>query len=268
MFQESAVTGAFFLVGIAVASPLMALGAALGTVIGTLTALLLRFDKSEINAGLFGFNSALVGIACYFHLEAVLATHGFLIVGSIAASIVTYLMRRYLPFPTYTAPFIVVTWAILAAAPMAGTHFLAHPGGRERLDLLSAVSEGLSEVMFQANNWTGLLFLAGIALNSWKQAGWAVLGSVVGLVIAVWVHDPDDKITAGLFGYNAALAAMALSLQRRLLIYPILAAVVSVPITEQFPHLPLQTLTAPFVLATWAVLAWDVLERRFQGRGF
>jgi urea transporter len=268
MFQESAVTGAFFLVGIAVASPLMAFGAALATVVGTLTALLLRFDKSEIKAGLFGFNSALVGIACYFYLEPVPATHGFLIVGSIAASIVTYLMRRYLPFPSYTAPFIVVTWAVLAVAPLVGVHFLPHSGGPDRLDLWSAVSEGLSEVMFQANNWTGLLFLTGIALNSWKQAGWALLGSVVGLVIAVWVHDPDTKISAGLFGYNAALASMALALQRRLIIYPILAALVSVPITELFPYLPLQTLTAPFVLASWAVLAWDVLERRFQGRGF
>jgi urea transporter len=264
MFQESAVTGAFFLIGIAIASPLMALGAALGTIIGTLTALGLRYPQSEIQSGLFGFNSALVGIACYFYLGPVPATHVLVVAGSVAASVVTRLMRRYVPFPSYTAPFIVVTWGVLAIAPFVGAPFLKHAEGPSRLELLSALSEGLSEVMFQANIWTGVLFLIGIAINSWKQAAWALLGSALGFVIAVWVHDPEGKISTGIFGYNAALAAMALALQKRLVIYPILAGVLSVPITELFPHLPLQTLTAPFVLASWAVLAWDVLERRFE----
>ena len=37
---------------------------------------------------------------------------GLLVAGCVAAALVTWLARRYLPFPTYTAPFIVMTWAL------------------------------------------------------------------------------------------------------------------------------------------------------------
>ena len=56
-FQENALTGALFLVGIAVSSPLMAVGAAIGSAIGTATAWVLKFDKTEVLAGIYGFNS-------------------------------------------------------------------------------------------------------------------------------------------------------------------------------------------------------------------
>src|SRR3954462_8272523 len=57
-FQENALTGACFVLGIAFGSPLMALGAVIGAAIGTATARVLNFDESERRAGLYGFNSA------------------------------------------------------------------------------------------------------------------------------------------------------------------------------------------------------------------
>ena len=65
-FQENALTGACFLLGIAVSSPLMAIGAVVGSAIGTATAWVLKFDKAELSAGIYGFNSTLVGIATLF----------------------------------------------------------------------------------------------------------------------------------------------------------------------------------------------------------
>src|SRR5262245_22578905 len=61
--QEHALTGVLFVAGIAIASPAMALGAVAGSVIGLVTAQLLKFDRAEALAGIYGFNATLVGIA-------------------------------------------------------------------------------------------------------------------------------------------------------------------------------------------------------------
>jgi urea transporter len=54
LFQENALTGALFTMGIAVSSPLMATGAVVGATIGMATARLLKFDQAEVFAGLYG----------------------------------------------------------------------------------------------------------------------------------------------------------------------------------------------------------------------
>src|SRR5581483_6276637 len=106
--------------------PLMAAGSIVGSAIGAATARVLKFDEAEVSAGIYGFNSALVGIATLFFFRPGAASLALLVVGCIAAAVVTRLMRRHLPFPTYTTPFIVTTWAVhalgkaMGAAPVVG----------------------------------------------------------------------------------------------------------------------------------------------------
>ena len=75
-----------------------------------------------------------------------------------------------------------------------------------------------------------------------------------------------ENVALGLYGYNATLAAVALFLWRRSLIPPLLGMLLSVPITDLFPMLGLPALTAPFVLATWLVLAFGWLDGRLFPR--
>ncbi len=91
-FQENALTGALFVVGIALGSPLMALGAVAGSAIGWATARVLKFDESEIRAGIYGFNSALVGIATLFFFKPGAVSFILLVVGCVAAAALTRLM--------------------------------------------------------------------------------------------------------------------------------------------------------------------------------
>ena len=280
MFQENALTGLLFLAGIALAgweetwsvSLWMAFGGLVGTVLGTLTAWVLRYDEKDVRAGIYGFNSTLVGIATFFFFEPSPGSITILILGSIAGTVVTWAMRRYLPFPTYTFPFIVTTWVLVGIATLGfGMQTLPHPAP----DLLethwtAAFTEGLSEVMFQASIVTGLFFLAGLAVNDWRHAVLGLLGSVVGTLAAVYHNDPHGAISIGIFGYNAALAAIAMDLPRKALLVPILAAMISTPITDAFGAVPpvipgyaLPALTAPFVFACWAVILLQVIERHF-----
>ena len=270
-------TGACFLVGIALSSPIMALGGAVGAIIGTAVARLLKFEESEVTAGIYGFNSTLVGIATLFFFRPGVMSSLLLLAGCGAATVLTWLARKHVPFPTYTAPFIVTTWVVFLLGKALSVSPVEPGGPLEGAGVIQAVAHGVSQVMFQASLWTGLLFLVGIALSNWEHAVWVLMGSLVGMLVgsyhataAARVLDPEslvergllDNVALGLYGYNATLAAVALFLWRRSLIPPLLGMLLAVLLTDLLPMLGLPALTAPFVLVTWLVLAFGWLDRR------
>jgi urea transporter len=278
-FQENALSGALFVLGIAFGSPLMALGAVIGSAIGTTTARLLKFDESELRAGIYGFNSALVGIATLFFFRPGVASLALLLAGCVVAALVTRLARRYVPFPTYTAPFVVTTWAIFFLGLALGAARVDPGGPPEGVGFFGATSHGVSQVMFQASEWTAVLFIVGIAVSDSQHSVWVLAGALIGALVGTYhataaarALDPEslidrallDNVALGLYGYNATLAAVALFLWRRSLIPPLLGILLSVPITELLPRLGIPALTAPFVLATWLVLALGWLEGNYR----
>jgi urea transporter len=113
MFGDKPPTGAIFLGGLALASPLMAAGAAVGSCIGSLAAVAMRCDRSEIRQGLYGFNASLVGLATLVTFGPSVAACSLMAAGCVASTAITSAMRR-LSIPHYTAPFIVSTWATWA----------------------------------------------------------------------------------------------------------------------------------------------------------
>ena len=124
--------------------------------------------------------------------------------------------------------------------------------------------------MLRASGWTSEP-CAGSGARNWSAstrvaALGALLfaGSLAGTLLAAYHNDPGESVAVGIYGYNAALAAVAVYLWRKSLLNPVLAALVSVPLTELFPGwLGLPALTAPFVVASWIVLAIGWLETSF-----
>lgn len=269
MFQDHAGTGLLFLAGIAIASPFMAIGALIGAVLGPVTATLAGFHHDDIQAGIYGFNSVLLGTASLFYLQPRTLTWILVVIGSIVASFVTHLMRRYLSFPTYTAPFVVVTWILIVVAhSIAGTAINVIPGpvSDEPVHFITRVLRGTAEVMFGANIVSGLLFIVGIALSNRRHAILAFLGSMLGTILGIYHQNPIPSIDLGIYGYNASLAAIAVYLWRKSLLISLLAAAITMPITEYFPsaQLGIPALTAPFVLASWAVLLIGEIDAVFM----
>jgi urea transporter len=276
-FQANALTGACFLLGIAANSPLMALGGAVGAAIGTAVARLAKFDPDEAAEGIFGFNATLVGVATFFFFRPGPASFALMAAGAVAATFLTRLMRSALPFPTYTTPFIVTTWAIWLIGPALGASWV--PAGEPYADAnsLVGIANGVGQVMFQANLLTAALFVVGIALGGPRYAALVVAASALGVAAANYhvtpaqrALDPEqlvgrfltENIALGLYSYNATLAALALYLWRKSLIPALLGALISTPITELAPKAGLPALTAPFVLATWLVLLVGWLDGR------
>jgi urea transporter len=265
MFQRNAVTGILFLAGMAVASPWLAVGAAIGGVIGTLVAAFLNLGDGDIQDGIYGFNSALVGVAAVALLPPTAVTWGLAAAAAAVAAPLTWLLRRQLHFPTYTAPFVLATWGMLLAAGEFGDKPLpppAAPAVRPGWEgFAEEVLAGVAEVMFSASALSGGCFLAGIAVSCWRQAVVAVLGAVLGTVGAMYHSDPSGPLALGMYGYNAALAAMAAYLARPSLVPAALAALASVPLVEFFPTtLGVPALTAPFIMAAWIVLAFMAVD--------
>jgi urea transporter len=266
MFQRHAGTGLLFLVGMALGSPWLAAGAAVGGAIGPLVAWLLRRDRAAIADGLYGYNSALVGAAAGFFLPPNIMTLALAAGGAALAVPVTGVLRR-LPFPAYTTAFVIVVWGMMTLAgdfgdrlpATAAAETVARPGW---VGLAEKVFSGLAEVMFSANAASGACFLAGIAWSAWRHAVVAVVGALLGTCLAIYHGDPAGQLALGIYGYNAALAAMAAWLARSSLVPAALAAFVSVPLTEFFPSsFGVPALTAPFIMAAWIVLLLMRLDR-------
>ena len=178
-----------------------------------------------------------MGIATVFYLKPEPLTWVLLVAGCVGSTFLTYAMRQYLKFPTYTAPFILVTWLVLIVAhAMAGTTIDVMPASPAHTPsgFVDEVLAGAAEVMFGATVVTGILFLAGIALCTWRHAVLGLLGSIVGTLVALYHNDPTSAVHRDLWVQRRSGADRGIPVGESLLI-AILAAMISVPLTEFFP---------------------------------
>src|SRR3972149_4133735 len=74
---NNVITGILFLAGAFYNSWLIGIGAVIGLLAGTFTALLFKYKRDDINNGLYGYNGALVGLATVyffgFNVSAIIA---------------------------------------------------------------------------------------------------------------------------------------------------------------------------------------------------
>lgn len=143
-----------------------------------------------------------------------------------------------------------------------GLIVLASTPTEKLMSFLDSVLRGIGQVMLQNNSYAGLLFLAGIFYNS-RQFGVAVLvGTAVSTISAMLLAADVTKVREGLFGFNGALVAVALTyfLQADVLTwaYVVFAAVVATVLMAAMLRVletwKIPTLTAPFVLTALCFL--------------
>lgn len=256
MLQENFLTGLLFLAGIFCGSWMMGLAATIAVITGTGTALLLKYDKEEINSGLYGFSAALVGVAllCFFQPSVLIWVA--VIVGAALAAVIQhfYIVRK---IPGYTFPFILVTWLFLGivyyyptlVVPQSATNTIYED------TYVSLFAHGFGQVIFQDNIWAGLLFIVGVFINRPVAAMYGLLSIAISSVLAYLLNQPLHDIYLGLLSYNAVLCAITFSGKKAGdFLMALIAVVLSVLIMIQMRNMGLPALTFPFVLATWIVL--------------
>jgi len=285
MFQDNPVSGALFLAAIAWGSfaagvPQVLVGGVIAVVTATLTAQWLRVDRASLHAGLYGFNGVLVGLALATFVAPGPLLWAYVIVGaavSVVAMEATANVCKSWGMPALTFPFVLVTWLLLLATygfaglvgtalPSAGVVVPFQSMAATRLgvgDFVQGTLLSISQVFLKGSAIAALLFLAGLAVNSFAAAIAAVAGAILAVITAHALGAESDLITGGLLGFSPVLTAVALGTvfnqpSLRVAAYAALGTVFTVVAQAAFnvalTPLAIPALTGPFVLVTWMFL--------------
>lgn len=279
MLQNNSYTGLLFLLGVFYSSTLSGLAVLLGTVASTATAMLLGVDRTDVRAGLFGFNGALVAIALLYFLEPSALVFGYVV---LAAACTTVMMSALMTFldkwgiPALTAPFVFTTVLFILACARFGrlqstgilpTAGLPKAATVEGIVTASTLTEGLfsgiAQVFFQGSVVTGIIFAVGLLISSRAVFAAALLGSLIGALVAWAMGAAEPAISSGAFGFNCVLTAIVFSrgffvVNANSVVYGLLAvvvtAVVFAALSAALEPLGMPALTSPFVLTVWLFL--------------
>ncbi|HEY6084409.1 MAG TPA: urea transporter [Nitrospira sp.] len=287
VFQNNPLSGAVILAGIYYNSWIYGTICLFGTIVSTVTALLFKADRGMIKDGLFGFNGALIAIALVAYTSADFATgnipNGYLILYIvICAAFTTVILPAFGALlgphkvPALTMPFVLATWFFLGALlqfttidvsdalkPTSPADFTGPRPEYTWMTWFHGITMGIAEIFFQDNWVTGVLILIGIAINTRIGAMMALMGSTLAVGTAVLYGAHDAAIRDGLFGYNAALTAMALGgvfyvLNVPAFIYTVIGVLVTARVWASLGIFlepsGMPVLTSAFVFVTWLML--------------
>lgn len=253
--QRHPLCGLLCLLAIMFCAPAQLGGALLGGIAGLLTAQRRGYTKADRQAGLFSYNGILLGLllSLYFPWSALLPPL-IIAAGGLSAMLTQQWLKRSRAhdcLPAYTAPFVGISWLLLSfAAPQQPAPLIE----MTTLNVLAGSLKGLGQVMFLGHPLAGALIATGLLVADRRAFLWALFGSATGLGFAL-VHHETATALLGLSGYNAVLAALAFSQNRRQPWLPLLGILLAVLLTPGFAALGLATLTAPFILACWLIRA-------------
>lgn len=245
LLLRSPLCGLCCLLAILLTAPTLVGGALLGALAGLLTAQRRGYDRADRQAGLYCYNGVLIGIL----ISAVLPWSAILPPLIIAAgglsSIVTHQWRKRggRLLVAYTAPFVLLGWAtLLLAEPTVPAVVEANP--------LHGLLRGVGQIFLLDHPLAGLLVVVGLFIAQPYAAMWAVIGSALGGGVAL-LAGQEQAAWMGLYGFNAALAALAFSRQGERPWVTLLAITLALVLQPAFELMPVAGLTAPFVVGCW-----------------
>ncbi|MCM1108427.1 MAG: urea transporter [Clostridium sp.] len=255
MLQESVWAGGLMLVGLAVGLWTMAWAALVGCAVGTAVGRLTGFPTKDVEAGLCGYNAALVALAVMVYFPFGWLAAGLGAAGVMLSVLLSRWFARWFPLPAYTAPFILAVWGLLILRPWLFAGDAAGSSGEDvaALNVPQAFCLGWGQVMFEGDCWlTGLLFMAAVLVVSPVRGLYAAGAALLPVGLVAWTG--TDVVNAGLLGYNGVLCAIALGEASWRGAYRVIAAVLlSVLLQWAGMKWGVPTLTAPFVLSVWGV---------------
>ncbi|OSC42701.1 urea transporter [Mycobacterium decipiens] len=269
-FQSNALTGLFFLAAVVVASPIAATYFLVAAIIAPAGRMLLGERGPVLATGLPGLNPCLIALSLPAFFQTSWTNVGMWVVLVVCVAIAVVLVRLLvaaLPFPILALPFLIIFWGLYALAPHLDVlrPAASRPPEVTAFHPVSAVLFSLGQAVFSPSIWSGLLFLAGILISSWRHAVLALLGAAIGTAVSYYYGDVHPMgVNFGLYGFNGVLTAVAVyTICGGMLRLALLGALVATILTPAIAAIGLQTVSAPFVFTTWFVLALGWIEQKW-----
>ncbi|HEY2753983.1 urea transporter [Phenylobacterium sp.] len=286
VFQNNPFSGLVILAAILFNSWIYFAICLLGAIVSTATAMVLRADRALVSSGLFGFNGALVGLSLVAftseNFRTGAAPSPFMLayiifaaaMTSVVFSAIGALLQPY-RVAALTAPFVLVGWlflfAVLRFANIESGPLTKPVSPDEYVQTTQYLlptwymgfGNAIGQIFFQDNWITGYAIVVGIAVNSRISAAMALIGAVLAAGVAALFGGPEGAIRDGLFGYNAALTAIALGgfflvVSWPSFLYALFGVVVTTwlwaSIAVFLEPIAMPVLTSTFVLVTWLML--------------
>lgn len=277
MLIENAITGIIILLAITLASPFLGSITFISVMIGTLIAKIGGADKQAVNAGLFGYNSALTGLALSLFLDGpynwIIALIGAAIVSILTAALMHFI--KGIDIPILTFPFVIITWFMLLISykletfqlnPILAPEILSNVtvDFSGEINWLGGFVLGIAQIFFLDNMYSGILLFIALFWAGWRFGVYAIIASAIALLTASLFGGEPSLTSLGLYGYNAILTIIAVSIvfkesDNRFALYSgMIGASLTILITASLSVwlLPfgLPALTMAFVLGTWIFL--------------
>nr|WP_024307752.1 urea transporter [Pseudomonas sp. P818] len=261
--QQHPGCGLLVLLAILIGAPELLPGALLGGLTSTWVAQRRGYPPPDIAIGLYGYNGILLGLLLSLKLPWTPLLPVLIVASATLSSLLLApwmrRMRQHGWLPAFTFPFVLLGWllALLAQLELSAAPPASAPDAPalSLLQLILAVLRGLGQVIFLDSPLAGLCLLLGLRLADGRMALWALLGSSGGFALALFSGWPGEGALAGLYGYNATLAAIALAQVHRNLWVPALGILLALLLQPGFSALGLPALTMPFILACWLIRA-------------
>ncbi|XP_040928979.1 LOW QUALITY PROTEIN: urea transporter 1-like [Betta splendens] len=277
MFVNNPVSGLLITAGLFLQDPWWAANGLLGTLVSTVSAVLLRQNREAISAGLYGYNGTLVGV-----LMAAFSASGswywWLLLPNIFMSMMCPVLSSALAsvaatwdLPIFTLPFNILVCLHVAATGAAHPFFpevsiqpnLSSPNGSVAdlsiSQLLLSVPAGVGQVFGCDGPWTGGLVLLALLLCSPTICLHALVGSAAGALSGLALAASHRDVYSGLWGFNSALSCVAvggvfyvLTWQTHLLALTcaLFCAYMTAAVSKSMSVLALPACTWPFCLST------------------
>ena len=217
IFLNCSNSGRVVLASLALGDPTLAACAALGSVTSMTTSNIIGLDKQAWRDGLWGYNGVLIGCAVSVFGPTslplmVLST----MVGAAATPVLSASLKSVVCMPQWTWSFnLVALTSLLRTRPLLdnassssaeGAVSISTPGFQ---DVALSPLTGISQIFVVNSHLTGAGIVAATFIYSPKLAWHAIGGSITGCLVGLLSGAELTDVTNGLWGYNSALASMA-----------------------------------------------------------
>jgi len=217
LFSRSRWVGALMLTA-TIVQPRMFLAGAGAVLLSAAVARGLQLSPDGIRAGLYGYNALLVALGCAQLLEPGALALGLGLAGVVACVVVSAALSSTvgsrLGLPVLTLPFVLVTWALLVAAPALGIPLRGFPTelGVSLPWLPSILDHGLrtaGTLLFLPHPVAGAILLVALIASSRISAGLAVLAFACAWLIG-GAMPAASPVAIWMLALNMAFVAIAI----------------------------------------------------------